>query len=195
LTKFVAVDSNLIPGIAIVVVLILVVWVLTMYNRMVQARNAADEAWSGIDVQLKRRRDLIPNLVAAVQGYAAHERQTLESVLEARVISEAASVGGPGQAVPAENALTATVGRLFAVAEQYPDLKASNNFLQLQNELASIESNIAGSRSIYNSNAREYNDRIQSFPVNLIAGPLGFNDRTYFETTVVERAVQPVNFA
>lgn len=194
LTKFPRVDANLIPGIAIFVVLFIVVWALNAYNQMVKARNAADEAWSGIDVQLKRRRDLIPNLVQTVEGYAAHERETFERVLEARVIAEAAGVGGAKQAVPSENLLSATIGRLFAVAEQYPDLKASENFLQLQRELSSIENNIAGSRAIYNSNAREYNDRIQSFPVNLIAGTLGFDDLLYFETTLDEQAPRPVNF-
>ena len=188
-------DANLVPGIAIVVVLILVVWVLSSYNRMVKARNAADEAWSGIDVELRRRRELVPNLVQTVQGYAAHEQQTFDRVLEARVIADAAAVAGTKQAVPAENVLTATLGRLFAVAEQYPQLKASENFLQLQRELGIIENSIAGSRSIYNSNARDYNDRIQSFPVNLIAGPLGFNDRIYFEATMAERAAQTVSFA
>lgn len=167
---------------------------LLTYNSLVKARNMVDESWSGVDIQLKRRRDLIPNLVAAVQGYAAHERQTFESVVEARVVADAAAVGTTSQAVRAENALTRSLGGLFAVAEQYPDLKASQNFLQLQSELSNIETNIAGSRSIYNGNARDYNDKIQAFPALLIASALGFTDRPYFEATMAERNPIPVGF-
>lgn len=187
-------DANLIPGIAIVVVLFAIGWALNAYNQTVKARNAADETWSGMDVELKRRRDLMPNLVQAVQGYAAHERGTFERVLEARVIAEAATVGGANQGVPAENRLTAAIGKLFAVAEQYPELKASENFLQLQQTLVTLESGIAGARTIYNSNAREYNDRIQSVPIRFVAGSLGFSSLRFFEATIADRAPQPVSF-
>lgn len=179
---------------AVIAIALAGAFVLLTYNRLVRARNMTDESWSGVDVQLKRRRDLIPNLVSSVQAYAAHERQTLEAVTEARVVAEAAVAGGAGQAVKAENTLTRQLGGLFAVAEQYPDLKASENFLQLQNELSSIESNVAGARSIFNGNARSYNDKIQAFPALLIAGTLGFRERDYFAATNADRAVADVTF-
>lgn len=186
--------GNTLPLVIFVVLAVLAIAGFVIYNGLVKARNMTDESWSGIDVQLKRRRDLIPNLVTTVQGYAAHERQTLDSVTEARVVAEAAAVAEPPQAVKAENMLTRALGGLFAVAEQYPDLKASQNFIQLQQELANIETNIAGSRSIYNGNARNYNDKIQSFPALLIAGSLGFRERPYFEATAAERAAAVVGF-
>lgn len=186
--------GNTLPLIIVFAIAFIGVTVLLTYNTLVKARNMVDESWSGVDVQLKRRRDLIPNLVSTVQAYAVHERQTFDSVTEARVVAEAASVGTASQAVRAENALTRTLGGLFAVAEQYPDLKASQNFIQLQQELANIETNIAGARSIFNGNARDYNDKIQAFPALLIAGPLGFSDRPYFEATMAERNPIPVGF-
>lgn len=184
----------MLPLIIFFVLAFLGILVFALYNSLVKARNMTDESWSGIDVQLKRRRDLIPNLVTTVQAYAAHERQTFDSVTEARVIAEAASVGGGSPAVKAENALTRSLGGLFMVAEQYPDLKASQNFIQLQQELANIETNIAGARSIFNGNARNYNDKIQAFPALLFAGTLGFKARAYFEATSIERAPAVVGF-
>ncbi len=186
--------GNTLPLIIVFAIAFIGITILLIYNGLVKARNMTDESWSGVDVQLKRRRDLIPNLVTTVQGYAAHERQTLDAVTEARVVAEAAVVGGARQAVGAENALTRSLGGLFLVAEQYPDLKASQNFLQLQKELANIETNIAGARSIYNGNARNYNDKVQSFPALVVAGSLGFKTRPYFEATLAERTSVPVGF-
>ena len=186
--------GNTLPLIIFVVLAVLAISVFVIYNGLVKARNMTDESWSGIDVQLKRRRDLIPNLVTTVQGYAAHERQTLDAVTEARVVAEAAATAESPSAVKAENVLTRSLGGLFMVAEQYPDLKASQNFIQLQQELSNIETNIAGARSIYNGNARNYNDKIQAFPALLIAGSLGFKERTYFEATSAERAATVVGF-
>ena len=176
-------DANLIPGIAIFVVLLIVVWVLSAYSNAVKARDAAEEEWSGIDVQLKRRRELVPNLVQTVQGHVAGQQEIFDRVLEARVIADAASVGGPRQAVSSENLLTASLARLFAVLKQHPELVNSESFFELQRELANIENQVVGSRSLYNSNAREYNDRIQSFPISLVAGPLGFSDFLLFDPT------------
>lgn len=184
----------MLPAIVVLAVLILLgLFFFVLYNGLVRARNMADEGWSGIEVQLKRRRDLIPNLVSTVQGYAAHERQTFDAVTQARANAEQAA-GGPAQGVPAENVLTAAMTGLFGVAEAYPDLKASANFLQLQGELSSIEDNLAGARGIYNGNARNYNDKIQAFPAMLIASPLGFQAREYFEATKADYAPAKVNF-
>lgn len=170
-------------------------YMLVLYNRAVKSRNMAEEAWSGVDVQLKRRRDLIPNLVATVQGYAAHEQQTLTNLTEDRVVAESASHGGPRTAAPAENRLTNSLRGLFAVVEKYPQLKADQNFLQLQRQLIDIENNVAGARAIYNSNARDYNDRIQSFPTNTFASTTGFKPCPYVEAAARERGVAQVVFA
>lgn len=163
-----------------------------MYNSLVKARNMADESWSGVDVQLKRRRDLVPNLVSTVQAYAAHERDTFDAVTQARSAAEGA--GNAAQGVPAENMLTAAITGLFGVAEAYPDLKASDNFLDLQRQLANVENNVAAARNIYNGNARSYNDKVQSFPSLLIAGPIGFKTREYFEAADNERGPVKVGF-
>ena len=146
---------------------------------MVKARNKVDEAWSGIDVQLKRRHDLIPNLVETVKGYAAHEKEVFENVSAAR--SAAISASGPAEAGRAEGALTGALGRLFAVAEAYPQLRAAESFTELQRELANTEDQIAGSRRIYNGNVQAYNTKIQVFPNSLIAGQFGFTRREFFE--------------
>jgi LemA protein len=168
--------------------IVLAGYVLGVYNGLVKARNETDEGWSGVDVQLKRRRDLIPNLVSTVQAYAAHEAQTLQAVTEARVVAEAASHAGVAQAAPAENRVTQSLRGLFAVAENYPQLKADRNFMQLQVTLVDIENNVAGARTIYNGNARLYNDKVQSFPANLMAPALGFKPRPYVEAAAGERA-------
>jgi LemA protein len=162
-------------GIIVLVGLFLVV----TYNGMVKARNKVDEAWSGIDVQLKRRHDLIPNLVETVKGYATHEREVFENVSAAR--SAAISAKGPAQAGQAEGALTRALGGLFAVAEAYPQLRAAESFTELQRELANTEDQIAGSRRIYNGNVQSYNTKIQVFPNSLLAGPFGFTRREFFE--------------
>jgi LemA protein len=179
--------------IVLLAILIICALALGLYNSLVKAQNVVDEGWSGVDVQLKRRRDLIPNLVSTVQAYAAHEAQTLQAVTEARVIAESAAHAGSGQAAPAENRLTQSLRGLFAVAEKYPQLKADANFRQLQATLVDIENNVAGARAIYNGNARSYNDKIQSFPANLFAESLGFRPRPYVEAAARER--DPVSVA
>jgi LemA protein len=185
-------SSAAVIGIVVGVVVLLALIGFVLYNGLVKARNMADESWSGVDVQLKRRRDLIPNLVSTVQAYATHERETFDAVTSARAAAEGA--GNAAQGVPAENMLTAALTGLFGVAEAYPDLKASENFLDLQNQLGDIEDNVAAARTIYNSNARSYNDKIQSVPSMFIAGPLGFKTREYFEATGAERQRVDVSF-
>jgi LemA protein len=179
-------------GIVAGVIVLLGLIVLGLFNGLVKARNMADESWSGVDVQLKRRRDLIPNLVSTVQAYATHERTTFDAVTQARAAAEGA--GNAAQGVPAENMLTAALTGLFGVAEAYPDLKANANFLDLQNQLTNIEDNVAAARSIYNGNARNYNDKVQSFPNNLVAGALGFKRREYFEADLSDIAPATVGF-
>jgi LemA protein len=172
---------------------LVVLWAIVAYNSLVRSRNKVDEAWSGIDVQLKRRHDLVPNLVETVKGYAAHERETLQSVTEARQDAEAAR--GPEQAERAEAKLTSALGAINALAEAYPDLRAAENFQRLQAELAEIEDEIQASRRIYNSNVQDFNTRIQVFPTLLIAGPMSFTARSFFEIEVAaERAVPQVAF-
>lgn len=168
---------------------------LALYNGMVKARNEAEEAWSGVDVQLRRRRDLVPNLVTTVQAYATHEAETLRAVTEDRVVADSAAHAGAKQAVRAENRLTDSLRALFAVVERYPQLKADGNFLQLQAQLVAIENNVAAARAIYNGNARRFNDRIQTFPARLVAGSLGFADLPYVEAAARERGVGRVDFA
>jgi LemA protein len=165
--------------IIVVIVVILALFLIATYNGMVKGRNKVDESWSGIDVQLKRRHDLVPNLVETVKGYATHEREVFQAVTDAR--TRAMSASTPAQAGAAEGILGQAIGRLFAVAEAYPDLKASQNFLELQGTLGQLESEIAASRRIYNSNVQSYNTRIQSFPGVVIAGSFGFQKREFFE--------------
>ena len=166
--------------IVILVLIVLLVLVLAgMYNSLVQLRVRADSAWSDIDVQLKRRHDLIPNLVETVKGYAAHEKGTFENVAKFR--SQAMQATTPGDKAVAENQLTGALKSLFAVAENYPELKASEQFTGLQSSLNSIEDNIQNARRYYNAVVRDYNTRVQSFPANLIAGMFGFQSRQFFE--------------
>jgi LemA protein len=177
--------------IAVVVVLALIL--VGIYNGMVRARNRVDEAWSGIDVQLKRRHDLIPNLVESVKGYAAHEKEVFEAVTQARAAAMGAQ--GPAQVAQAEGALSGALGRLFAVAEAYPQLRATENFQQLQGELTNTEDQIAGARRIYNGNVQEYNTRIQTFPGTVFAGMFGFTKREFFELdSAADREVPQVSF-
>ena len=172
---------------------LIVVWTVLAYNGLVKARNKVDEAWSGVEVQLKRRHDLVPNLVETVKGYAAHERQTLQSVTDAR--ENAAAAGGPDAAERAEAKLTSALGAINALAEAYPELRAADNFQRLQAELAETEDEIQASRRIYNANVQHYNTSIQVFPTLLIAGPLSFSARRLFEIEVpAERAVPQVAF-
>ena len=177
------------------IIVLLVIVVIAIYNSLVQKRIRCREAWSQIDVQLKRRYDLIPNLVETVKGYAAHERETLERVIQAR--NAAIAVGGDdvkGQA-QAENFLTGALRQLFALSESYPDLKANQNFMQLQEELTSTENRIAFARQHYNDTAAIYNTAREKFPNNVIAGTFKFQARDYFELEEpAEREVPQVKF-
>ena len=175
-----------------VVVFLIAVWAIVTYNRLVARRNKVQEAWSGIDVQLTRRADLVPNLVETVKGYQVHEREVLESVTEARARVMAAS--GPREAGQADDQLQSALGRLFAVAEAYPDLQASANFGQLQAELASIEEEISFARRYYNAAAQQLNTSIQQFPTVVIAGPLGFRAVEYFKADDGDRDAPAVDF-
>jgi LemA protein len=166
--------------IAIVVVVLLVAILLAfLYNKLVRLRNRTENAWSQVDVQLRRRYDLIPNLIETVKGYAAHERATFDEVTRARTAAQQA--GTVEEQAGAENALTAAIGRLFAVAEAYPQLRATENFQQLQAQLEETESKIAVSRQIYNDTVLTYDNAIEQVPTNLIAGVFGFQPRPYFE--------------
>ena len=170
-----------------------VVFVVGIYNSIVRLRNQAKNAWSQIDVQLKRRHNLIPNLVQTVKGYAGHEKETLENVTRAR--SQAAGAKGVAAQAEAERGLTSALGRLMLVVEQYPDLKANQNFLHLQEELSSTENKIGYSRQAYNDSVMQYNTRIQSFPANMIAGMFQFTSETFFEIQdAAAREVPQVQF-
>ena len=172
---------------------LLAVWVVATANSFVRARNKVDESWSGMDVQLKRRHDLVPNLVEAVKGYAQHERETLTAVTEAR--GEAIAATEPEGVARAEAKLTTALGGIRAVAEQYPQLRASENFQQLEAQLAQLENEIQAARRIYNANVQAYNTRIQIFPNSLIAGR-SFQPRRYFELdSPADRAVPAVSFS
>jgi LemA protein len=168
--------------IVLIVVAVLIFVVIGMYNSLIRLKNRVNEAWSDIDVQLKRRYDLIPNLVETVKGYAAHEKETLERVTKARTDAMAAQSGGDAkQQAAAENALSSTLKSIFALAENYPDLKANQNFLELQRELSDTENKIQASRRFYNGNVRDFNTKLQVFPTNIIGNMLGFKAREYFE--------------
>jgi LemA protein len=166
----------------IAIVVLLLLSVALFYNGLVRTRNRVDDAWSQIDVQLKRRYDLIPNLVETVKGYAAHERQTFEAVTNARSQAMNAQQGGDvAQQAQAENQLSGALKSLFAVAEAYPDLKANQNFLQLQEELTSTEDRIAYARQFYNDSVLNYNNKIQVFPRNVLANTFNFSKREFFQ--------------
>jgi LemA protein len=179
----------MIAGIVIAaIVVLLVVIVVLMYNRRVRLRNRTENAWAQVDVQLRRRFDLIPNLVEAVKGYAAHERQTFEAVTESRAaVQRARTVEERAQA---EDMVTRALGRLFAVAEEYPDLRATENFQQLQTQLVDVEQNIAVSRQVYNDTVLTYDTAIESVPTNVIASVFNFAPRPYFE--IEQPAREPV---
>lgn len=169
--------------------------VLVIYNLTVKAKQQAEEAWSGVDVQLKRRRDLVPNLVSAVAAYAEHEREALQLVTEMRALAEATDHNSPAVAAPAENRLTGALRGLFAVAEKYPQLKADASFMQLQKQLVNVENNVQAARALYNGNARRYNDRIQMFPANAFIGLFGFRALPYVEAAASERGRGRIDFA
>ena len=168
----------------LVIVALAVLFLAGMYNSLVQLRVRADSSWSDIDVQLKRRHDLIPNLVETVKGYAAHEKGTFENIAKFR--SQAMQATTPADRAQAENQLTGALKSLFAVAENYPELKASEQFTGLQSSLNSIEDNIQNARRYYNAVVRDYNTRVQSFPTNLLAGMFGFQARQFFEVEAPE---------
>ena len=175
-----------------VILLVGLIYVLAR-NGIIGLRNRCDEAWSGIDVQLKRRHDLVPNLVESVKGYATHERETFEKVTQARAAAMQAS--GPAEAGKAESQLSQALGGLRVVAEQYPELRATENFQQLQRQLSELEDEIQASRRIYNSNVQQYNTRIQQFPGSLIANQGGFTAKPFFEITdAADRETPQVSF-
>jgi LemA protein len=180
-------------GIALVIILVVaVIWAVAMYNGLIRLKNRVDEAWSDIDVQLKRRYDLIPNLVNTVKGYATHERELFEKVTEAR--TRAMGATSAGEKAEAENMLSGTLKSLFAVSENYPDLKANQNFLELQRELTDTEDKIQASRRFYNGNVRDFNTKIEVFPSNIIAGMLNFAKREFFEASEGEKENIKVEF-
>jgi LemA protein len=174
------------------VVVVLVLFLIMTYNRLVRLRNRTEAGWSQIDVQLKRRHDLIPNLVETVKGYAAHERTTFEAVTQAR--TQAVNAQGVEQSAQAENMLTQALRQLFAVAEAYPDLKANENFLALQEELSGTEGRIAFARQFYNEQVLAYDNALETFPTNTIAGMFNFKPAAYFEAEEGSREPVRVDF-
>lgn len=182
--------------IILIIIAVIVVLVIAAYNRLVTLKNRAKEAWSDIDVQLKRRYDLIPNLVETVKGYATHERELFEKVTKARAEALSAEQSGdPKKISQAENVLSGTLKTLFAVSENYPELKASVNFLELQRELSDTENKIQASRRFYNTNVRDLNIKVESFPSNVIANLFSFKQMELFETAnEAEREPVKVNF-
>jgi LemA protein len=177
----------------VVIVVLLLLAVVVMYNRLVRLRNRAENSWAQVDVQLRRRYDLIPNLVEAVKGYAAHERSTFEEVTRARTAAQQAQ--GVEEQAKAENVLTAAIGRLFAVAEAYPELRATENFQQLQAQLAEVEQNIVVARQVYNDAVLTYDNALETVPTNIVAGLFNFRPRAYFETEGATREAPAVQFS
>jgi LemA protein len=161
------------------VIALLVIWIIILYNGLVAMRQRVNQSFADVDVQLKQRHDLVPNLVETVKGYASHERGTLEAVVQAR--NAAMTAQGPAQMAAAENMLSGALRQLFALAEAYPDLKANQNFMQLQAELSDLENKIAAARRFFNNSVQEYNTGIQQFPAVLIAGSFGFTQKEFFE--------------
>jgi LemA protein len=189
-----AVSSGLIIAIVVIVIVVLFAFILVgMYNGLVRKRNRAENAWAQVDVQLKRRHDLIPNLVETVKGYAAHERGTFDEVTQARTAAQQAQ--GPQAQAQAENVLTQALGKLFAVAENYPTLRATENFQQLQAQLSETESNIAVARQVYNDTVLTYDNALQTVPTSIVAGIFNFRSREYFQTEDAERAAPQVSFS
>jgi LemA protein len=177
----------------VVIVVLLLLVVVAMYNRLVRLRNRSENTWAQVDVQLRRRYDLIPNLVEAVKGYAAHERATFDEVTRARAAAQQAQ--GVEEQAKAENVLTAALGRLFAVAEAYPELRATENFQQLQQQLADVEQNIAVARQVYNDTVLTYDNALETVPTNIVAGLFNFRPRAYFETEGATREAPAVQFS
>jgi len=177
------------------IVALIILWVIGAYNGLIRLRNRTDEAWSDIDVQLKRRYDLIPNLVETVKGYAKHEKQVFEDVTKARADAMKVTESDLKGKAQKENMLTSALKSVFAVAENYPELKASDNFLQLQGELTDTEDKIEAARRFYNGNVRDFNTKLQTFPTNMIGNSLGFKDYEFFETQEGEREAVKVDFS
>ena len=182
-------SSTAITWIIIGLIVLFVLWITMIYNGLVALRQRVNQAFSDIDVQTKQRHDLIPNLVETVKGYAAHERGTLEAVVQARNAAVTAQAGGVAAQAAAENVLSGALRQLFALSEAYPDLKANQNFQQLQTELSDIENKIAAARRFFNNAVQEYNTGIQQFPAVLMAGALGFTQKEFFDVGVDERKV------
>jgi LemA protein len=180
-------SSTSLVWILVGVIVVLAVWLIMTYNALVAMRQRVNQALSDIDVQTKQRHDLVPNLVETVKGYAGHERGTLEAVVQARNAAVTAQAAGVGAQAAAENALTGALRQLFALSESYPDLKASQNFQQLQAELSDLENKIAAARRFFNKAVQEYNTGIQQFPATLMAGSLGFTPREFFDVGVEQR--------
>jgi LemA protein len=177
------------------IIVILIFVFIGIYNGLVRLRNQVKNAWAQIDVQLKRRHDLIPNLVETVKGYMKHERGTMEAVTKARTLAQKVASAGPGERAKAEGELSSALSRLFAVAENYPDLKASQNFMALQEELTSTENKISFSRQFYNDSVMTYNNKTQMFPSNVVANMAGFKPGEFFEVTVAaEKEAPKVSF-
>jgi len=177
----------------VIVLVLLVAAFVVIYNRLVRQRNRIDNAWAQVDVQLKRRYNLIPNLIETVKGYAAHERETLEAVINARNVAISAP-DEPGPQAEADGVLTGALRQLFALGEAYPDLKANQNFLALQEELTATEGRVAYARQFYNDSVLDYNNKIQQFPALLFAKSLHFTERDYFEAEPDARSVPNVEF-
>jgi LemA protein len=177
----------------VVLVLIVALAAVAIYNRLVRLRNRAENSWAQVDVQLRRRYDLIPNLVEAVKGYAAHERGTFDEITQARTAAQQAK--GVAEQAEAENVLTAAIGRLFAVAEAYPQLRATENFQQLQTQLAEVEQKIAVSRQVYNDTVLTYDNALETVPTNIVASLFGFRPQAYFETEGAAREAPAVQFS
>lgn len=177
--------------VALVIIVLVVGWLVATYNRLVRLRNKREEGWSGIDVQLQRRADLVPNLVEVVKGYARHEDALFTRIAEARAATVNAK--GPEQSEQAANAMSGALKSLFAVAEDYPDLKASANFLELQRQLAAIEEELALSRRYYNATVKQLNTAVETFPANLVAGMFGFERAAYFQAGEDAAAVPQVD--
>jgi LemA protein len=182
-------SSTMTTWIIIGAIVLLVLWIIMIYNGLVAMRQRVNQAYSDIDVQTKQRHDLIPNLVETVKGYASHERGTLEAVVQARNAAVTAQSGGVAAQAAAENVLSGALRQLFALSEAYPDLKANQNFQQLQSELSDIENKIAAARRFFNNAVQEYNTGIQQFPAVLLAGSLGFTQKEFFDVGAEERKV------
>jgi LemA protein len=178
--------------IVVVLVVLLGLYLVITYNGLVSLRNRIENAWAQIDVQLKRRYDLIPNLVETVKGYASHERETLDAVITAR--NAGINASGPGQQAEAENQITGALKSIFALSEAYPDLKANQNFAQLQDEMTGTEGRIAYARQFYNDTVYRYNTKIQSFPANVLANSFRFREREYFQADDASRGPSQVSF-